>query len=385
LVCQLFNISDIKIFKEFSSSYKIYREVFDSGQFGLEIRDLSSRLVEDIHQIILEENEICYKKQPENHKNDLFIPGSFNKLKNFARRVISSGNEDIGYRILNTLTSYEQYNKINYKIGGREFVFNKSYVMGILNVTPDSFSDGGLFLNLENAVEHAVEMIDNGSDIIDVGGESTRPGSDPVSVDEEIDRVIPVIKGIIKERPGAVISVDTTKSRVAEEAIAAGAVIVNDISGLSFDDEMITVIKKSKISVIIMHIKGTPRDMQQNPVYDNVVKEVFDYLNEKSSLASKEGIQNIFIDPGIGFGKTVENNIELLRRLDDFKCMGYPIVTGVSRKSFLGKLLDLNVKERDTASAITDSAAVINGARIIRTHNVPYGIYVSKITGKFLE
>jgi dihydropteroate synthase len=384
LVCQIFKISDLKIFKEFSSAYKIYREVFDSGLYGLEIRNLSTEPAGEIFKIILDENEICYKKQPDESISDLFIPGSLNQLKKFAKKVISSGNEDLGYRILASVNNYEHYNKLNYKIGGREFLFNHAYVMGILNVTPDSFSDGGLFLNTGEAVKHGIEMLDPGADIIDVGGESTRPGSDPVSAEEEMGRILPVIDEIIKKRPDAVISVDTTRSKTAQKALESGALIINDISGLTSDPDMVKVAKKHRASLIIMHIKGTPKDMQENPEYEDVVKEVFDFLMEQSSIASKGGIKNIIIDPGIGFGKTAGHNFELIKRLEDFKSLGYPLMIGVSRKSFIGKLLNLEVDEREQATAITEAAAVINGARIIRTHNVNYGKYVSRITEKLL-
>ena len=255
--------------------------------------------------------------------------------------------------------------------------------MGILNVTPDSFSDGGLYINSDDAAEHALEMINDGADFIDVGGESTRPGSDIVTEDEELKRVIPVIKKILSAAPETIISIDTTKSKVAEEAIKNGAKIVNDISGATFDEEMLTIVKKFDASVILMHINGTPKNMQQNPYYENVVEEIYDFLFERIKAAEGLEIKNIFVDPGIGFGKRIEDNFEILRRLEDFKSLGFPIVIGTSRKSFLGKTLNLDITERDTATAITESIAVKNGARIIRTHNVIYGKQVCELLNNF--
>jgi dihydropteroate synthase len=384
LVFQIFRISDNKTFREFSNTYKIFREVYDPGLYGLEMRNIPVEAAEEIFKIIIEVDEICYKKQSDDDITDLFIPGTINELKKMAKKVISSGNEDVGYRMLGTISNFEGYDKIKYVIGRKEFIFNQAFIMGILNVTPDSFSDGGLFYNVESAVKYGTEMFDSGADIIDVGGESTRPGAVPVNTAEELNRVIPVIEALLLARPDMIISVDTSKSRVAEEALKKGALIVNDISGLRYDPLMAKVVKNYDAALIIMHIKGTPKDMQDKAEYENVVKEVFNYLQESSAAAQKKGIMNIIIDPGIGFAKTAEHNFELLRRLHDFKCMGFPILAGVSRKSFLGKILEVEVSERDTPTAVAEAAAIINGARIIRTHNVKYGKYVSTITGKFL-
>ena len=272
-----------------------------------------------------------------------------------------------------------EYQFKKYKIGNRLFDFSKAYVMGILNVTPDSFSDGGLYLNEDDAVNHALKMIEERVDIIDIGGESTRPGSETVDEDEEINRVVPVLKKILDKKNDIIISVDTTKSKVAEEALKNGAQIINDISGLTFDSEMIDVVKKNNASVIIMHIKGTPKSMQQNPYYDNVVKEVFGFLKAQSQKAEQEGISNIIVDPGIGFGKRVQDNFELIKNLSEFKALNYPILIGLSRKSFLGKTLNLKIDGRDNATAILEGIALNNGARIIRTHNVKNGVQVCKL------
>ncbi len=251
--------------------------------------------------------------------------------------------------------------------------------MGILNVTPDSFSDGGLYLNIDAAVKRALNMLDEGADIIDIGGESTKPGSDSISDDEEINRVIPVLQNLLHNRPDAIISIDTTKSKVAEAALENGAQIINDISGLNFDSEMLQIIKKYNSSIVIMHIKGTPKNMQNKPSYKDVVKEVFEYLSGQSNKAEAAGVSKIIIDPGIGFGKRIQDNFELIKNLSEFKELNYPILIGLSKKSFLGKTLNLGIDERETASAIMEGIAINNGARIIRTHNVKNGVQVCKL------
>jgi dihydropteroate synthase len=383
LICQIFRISENKVFTDFSNAYKIYREVYDSGLYGLELRYLQSTICDDIFKMVLDENEMCYKKESVDDLYDLFIPGSIGKFKNLVHSAISVANEDAGNKVLSTIKNFEDYDKINYVIGGKEFLFNQAFVMGILNVTPDSFSDGGVYFGREKAVSFGIEMLDAGADILDIGGESTRPGAEFISAGEEMNRVLPVIEDILRARPDAVISIDTSKSSVAGEALKRGALIVNDISGLTYDEEMIETVLKYNATLVIMHIKGTPKDMQEKTEYTDLVKEVFDFLKERTSTAGKAGIQKIIVDPGIGFAKTADQNYELLNRLEDFKCLGYPILTGVSRKSFIGKLLGIEADERDIPSSITDTAAIIKGSKIIRTHNVKFGKYVSTITGKF--
>jgi dihydropteroate synthase len=250
--------------------------------------------------------------------------------------------------------------------------------MGILNVTPDSFSDGGKYFELNSSVEHALEMIEQGADIIDIGGESSRPGADEISIKEEISRVLPTIEKVLEAKPSTIISVDTTKSEVAEVALKAGAIIVNDISGLS-DRNMITIAKKYNAAIVIMHIQGNPRNMQLNPNYNNVVEEVYSFLESKMDYAKSNGVESIIIDPGIGFGKTVEQNYELLRNLAKFQNLETPLLIGVSRKSLIGKALDLEVSKRDNATIILESDAVTKGAKIIRTHNVDNCVQLKKI------
>jgi dihydropteroate synthase len=245
-------------------------------------------------------------------------------------------------------------------------------------VTPDSFSDGGRYFTLDLALEHALKMIEDGADIIDVGGESTRPGSDPVPIEEELRRVIPVIKELAK-RTKVPISIDTYKSEVARQALDNGALIVNDISGLRFDEKMAEVVAEYKASVVLMHIKGTPKTMQQNPEYKDVISEIYSYLSESVDLALSAGIKQIIVDPGIGFGKRLIDNLEIIRRLREFKSLGYPILIGVSRKSFIGNILNLPVDQRLEGTAGAVAISVWNGANIVRVHDVKEMVRVVRI------
>jgi dihydropteroate synthase len=244
--------------------------------------------------------------------------------------------------------------------------------MGILNVTPDSFSDGGRFYALESAIRHGVAMVEDGADIIDIGGESTRPGAKAVSLKEELRRVIPVIKEIARAKPRTVLSIDTYKSAVAEAAVRAGARIINDISGLGFDRRIAGVARKYRTPLILMHIKGTPRNMQDNPVYADVISEIIRYFRKRIDLALAGGvnINQIIIDPGIGFGKRLEDNYGILRRLGELKALGRPIMLGTSRKSFIGRVLNLPPEQRVIGTAATCAVGIINGADIIRVHDV---------------
>ena len=354
--------------------------MYEKDLLGLEIRDIENELSEKVRKIFLDNNEFCYsKKNEKGNKSDFLALGSFSVLKDLSRQVLSAGNEDLGYKISRIFSNTKDYDSKHFKIASVKYSMNQSYVMGILNVTPDSFSDGGKYFNVDTAVNHAVEMIEEGADFIDIGGESTRPGSEKVETGEELRRVIPVIEKIIEQKPEAVISIDTTKSLVAKEALNAGAKIVNDISGGTFDKNILKIVSDFKAALVMMHIKGTPKSMQQNPYYDDVVSEVYDYLSERVEEADKAGIKNLFIDPGIGFGKRVQDNYELLKRLDEFKSIGCPILIGLSRKSFIGKSLNKNVDERDNPTAIAETIAVNNGARIVRTHNVKNAVEAKKI------
>ena len=248
----------------------------------------------------------------------------------------------------------------------------ETLVMGIVNVTPDSFSDGGKFFSPEVAISHASKLISQGADIIDIGGESTRPGAEQVSESEEIKRVIPVIEKIRTDNPTILISIDTTKASVAKYAVEAGADIINDVSGLSFDNNMAGIVQSLYVPVVIMHMKGNPQNMQLNPKYKDIVNEILDFFKMKIKIAIQSGINRsmIILDPGIGFGKTVEHNFELLSRLNEFNVLELPIMIGPSRKSFIGITLDLPPEDRVEGTAAAVSAGVMNGASIVRVHDV---------------
>lgn len=268
--------------------------------------------------------------------------------------------------------------------GGKDFLLDfskKTYIMGILNVTPDSFSDGSLYFDKSAAIKRAIQMVEDGADIIDIGGESTRPGSEPVTIEEELRRTIPVIEVLAKEIK-IPISIDTYKSEVAKRALDAGSSMVNDISGLRFDPEMPGVITKYKVPVVIMHIKGTPKAMQQNPVYEALIPEIIDYLREGIRTALESGIpeDKIIIDPGIGFGKTFNHNLEIINNLREFTLLEKPILIGPSRKAFIGKILgDVPVTDRLEGTAAAVAISIMNGANIIRVHDVNEMAKVAKV------
>jgi dihydropteroate synthase len=245
-------------------------------------------------------------------------------------------------------------------------------IMGVVNVTPDSFSDGGLFLDADAAVEHGLRLVQEGADILDVGGESTRPGAEPVGEDEERRRVLPVLERL-GQGSDARLSIDTTKLAVARAALEAGATLVNDVSALRFDPGMAALVAESGAGCCLMHMLGEPRTMQQDPRYDDVVSEVKAFLEERLAFAVSEGIdeEQVWLDPGIGFGKTVEHNLELLRRLDEIVAIGRPVVVGTSRKSFLGTLAGgRDESERLPGTIATNVLALERGASVFRVHDV---------------
>ncbi len=266
------------------------------------------------------------------------------------------------------------------QIGSKKFnLKERTVIMGILNVTPDSFSDGGKFLSVDKAVEHALDMQLQGADIIDIGGESTRPGAKKISVDEESKRVIPVIEEL-SDKLIIPISVDTYNSEVADKAISAGANMINDISALRFDPKMVDVVREYNVPVCIMHMKGVPENMQKNPRYEDAVSEIISFLSERKNFAISNGIkeENIIVDPGIGFGKRtgngIEDNCEIIRRLKELKILDSPILVGPSRKRFIGNVCSdgdqLPVDERLEGTLAAVVLSVVNGANIVRVHDI---------------
>jgi dihydropteroate synthase len=260
-------------------------------------------------------------------------------------------------------------NRWVYFARNKELKIDRTLIMGILNITPDSFSDGGKYFSEDRAYARAMEMLEAGADVIDIGGESTRPGSEPVSVDEEWRRISGVIDRLIKNKQ-TIISVDTYKSEIARRALESGVHIINDISGLTFDPAMAKVVADFGAPIILMHIKGTPRDMQKNPSYQNLMDEVYGFLYRQCCFARENGIEQIIVDPGIGFGKRPEDNYELIRRLGEFKALGYPVLLGVSRKSFIGYGLRNVQADRKIGSITSALHGTLNGANIVRVHDV---------------
>jgi dihydropteroate synthase len=259
-----------------------------------------------------------------------------------------------------------------WRVGERAFdCSERTLVMGILNVTPDSFSDGGTFLDRATAIAHATRMIDDGADILDVGGESTRPGSTPVSADEELERVHPVIQRLAELHPAVPISIDTRKADVAAEALDAGATIVNDVSG-GADPAMFDVVRDREAAVVLMHMQGDPTTMQEAPHYDDVVGEVHEYLRQRIEAAELAGIdpERIAVDPGIGFGKDLDHNLELMHGVDAFLDLGRPVGVGPSRKKFIGTILDLPQEERVEGTVGAVVWMVARGAHLVRVHDV---------------
>ena len=259
---------------------------------------------------------------------------------------------------------------------------SRTFVMGVLNVTPDSFSDGGNFMQADAAVSRALQMVTDGADFIDIGGQSTRPGADEISAEEESARVMPVIKKLADEL-AVPISVDTFHSAVADEALTTGAVIINDVSGFNRDADMLKVVAKHKATAIAMHMKGTPKDMQDDPQYDNVVKEVVAYFENVIWRANVENITQVILDPGIGFGKNVEHNLSLIKNINELKRLDCPVMVGVSRKSLISKIAGGEVDDRLEGTVALNTIAILNGVQIIRVHDVKAGVRTAKIADEY--
>ncbi|MDO8525212.1 MAG: dihydropteroate synthase [Candidatus Omnitrophota bacterium] len=263
----------------------------------------------------------------------------------------------------------------------------RTYIMGVLNITPDSFSDGGKYYSKRKALSRALQMAAEGADIIDVGGESTRPGARDIGIDEECSRVIPVIEAIVR-RIDLPISIDTRKAAVARSAILAGAAIINDVSGLKYDPMMAKVAARASSAVVVMHMKGAPRDMQRSPRYRNLIEEVKAGLKESIGIALAAGVdrREVIIDPGIGFGKTIGHNLEILNRLDEFSELGSPVCVGVSRKSFIGRILGIpKASDRLSGTIAACVVAVMKGAAILRVHDIREAVDAAVITDNILK
>jgi len=262
--------------------------------------------------------------------------------------------------------------EVHLQINGKDHLLGpRTWIMGILNVTPDSFSDGNLYIGRKAAVEHGLRLAEEGADIIDIGGESSRPGSDPIPAGEELERVIPVISEI-RSKTDKLLSIDTTKAEVASSALAAGADIINDISARRFDPEMLPLASEKRAPVIMMHMLGTPKSMQNNPVYENLWKEIRDFFSERLTTAIGAGLarEKIILDPGIGFGKNFEDNLDLIRNLSLLDIFDRPILAGLSRKTFLGRILKTAPNDRLEGSLAGAIMSINNGAHILRVHDV---------------
>ncbi|MEZ0536519.1 dihydropteroate synthase [Caldicellulosiruptoraceae bacterium PP1] len=324
---------------------------FEKGNLDDHIKHI---LMENGYHVIYNENEFFLSTTREN----------FNKTKCLIQDLLK--DQDI-------CSFEENFSRILLLKEGRKIDLNKTNIMGIMNITPDSFYQGSRYQNLDAIQEVSKKMIEDGADIIDIGGESTRPFSEPITEEEEINRVIPAIKKIREINNNIPISIDTYRSRVAKLAIEAGADIINDISGGLFDKEMFRVAASLNVPIIIMHIKGTPKDMQQNPYYDDVVKEIYEFFEMRIEDAIENGVkkENIILDPGIGFGKRVEDNLEIIRRCDEFKSLGCPVLIGASRKSTIGKVLgDLPPEERLEGTIAISVICAMKGIEFVRVHDV---------------
>jgi len=319
---------------------------------------------------------------------DMVIMGTNKTIKMAAETMKKQpfGLPKIGEEILKTIRNYESFPNC-IKIGSRELDFNKkTCIMGVLNVTPDSFSDGGKYFDHKAACDKALEMVAQGADIIDIGGESSRPGASYVDVEEELERISPVIDMLAHETT-TIISVDTYKAEVAKRVIEMGAHIINDISALSADPDMLPVVAQAGVPVVLMHMRGTAQTMHNMTDYKSVVDEVYEYLAERIDYITSKGVkaENVIIDPGIGFAKNLNQNLEIIRRLSEFKSLGRPILIGTSRKSTVGQVLNVPVSERLFGTAATVALSVSNGANIVRVHDVKEMKMVAQMSDAILN
>ncbi|MGC8927572.1 MAG: dihydropteroate synthase [Myxococcota bacterium] len=313
---------------------------------------------------------------------DAFISGTRKELRHLAIKLKQEPFflKEIGNFIEKSLS--EEHRPV-FRISREKIISfdERPLIMGILNITPDSFSDGGRFFNTKDAIEHGLRLAEEGADIIDIGGESTRPGAEEIEASEEINRVIPVIKALT-ERIRQPISIDTTKSEVAIAALEHGAQIINDISGLRFDKKMAKVAAKYKCGLIVMHTRDRPKVMQKGEIkYKNLIADITSYLSESIKIATDAGVdfENIVIDPGIGFGKTAEHNIEIIKNILAFRSLNRPVLIGVSRKSIIGYITGRDVSDREFGSTSLHTYLALNGVDILRVHNVKAAIDAIKV------
>ncbi|MRR16897.1 MAG: dihydropteroate synthase [Deltaproteobacteria bacterium] len=307
-------------------------------------------------------------------KTDILLMGTFKQITALTRKIEKQpfGLNVIARDILNLLGNHVRESFILRTSRRKIALGGRTLVMGILNVTPDSFSDGNLYLDRKKAVERGIQMAEEGADIIDIGGESTRPGSKPITARQEISRVVPVVEALCGKLK-IPISVDTTKARVAERALDAGAEIVNDVSALGYDKKMASVVRKGSAALVLMHMRGRPENMQTgNLLYHDLMAEIIGCLKNACGKAIKAGIEwdRLAVDPGIGFGKSYEDNCRIIKKIDQMKVLGLPILIGTSRKSFIGHVTGGTATERIEGTAATVAAAIINGCHIVRVHDV---------------
>ena len=307
--------------------------------------------------------------------SDLILLGNLDKIKKLVKKLNYQtifGLPEINQDLLKFIDRLENSHSRILNCNGTKLELNETKIMGILNVTPDSFSDGNQYFKSDKAVKRALEMISEGADIIDIGGESTRPGAKKVNAESELERVIPIIE-VLRKQSDIPISIDTRKAEVAKKVIQAGASILNDISALQFDADMIKVLQKyPEVSVIMMHMQGTPETMQKDPHYEDVIEEILNFFEERIKFCEVNEIhkERIIIDPGIGFGKRQEDNLIILKKISEFKCLGVPIMLGASRKSFIGNIYDSDAAERLAGSLAAAAVAFQNNIEMIRVHDV---------------
>lgn len=381
MIVHVINTIDDALFSYLSKVYNFVNN--DLSKEVIEIRELDFEEKNSIIEFFENESINYFTARNNSHSNLLIIDNPDILVDKLSK---SKSTNHLVNKITISLNNYNHPSYKKYQIGNRIFDFNRAYLMGILNVTPDSFSDGGNYFRLEDAINYGLSMIDSGADIIDIGGESTRPGSEFISEEEEKRRVLPVIEKLLSANSDLIISIDTTKSTVAKSALDLGATIVNDISAMTIDENMINICKDKNATVILMHMKGIPKTMQLNPSYNEVISEIYDYLYYRiiEVKNKNKNIQNIIIDPGIGFGKSINDNFTIIKRLKEFSTLGYPILIGLSRKSFIGKTLNLEVNERDFPSSILETISIMNTSRIIRTHNVKNGRILVDLINKII-